>query len=67
MEDTYTSPWAKLALFLEIYVPIFMFGKGWGTAEHNTVELFRAEFPAFIIDTIESFVIGRMRRKQLLP
>lgn len=51
--DVYTTPMAKLARALEIFIPGYMFGKSWGIANEHTVELFRAEFPTFLIDLCE--------------
>lgn len=54
METTNTTPFAKWARFLEIIIPAYMFGKSWAIADEKTVELFRAEFPAFLIDMAEA-------------
>ena len=53
MEDTYKTPLAKVARFLEIFIPGYMFGKSWGIAHEATVDLYRALFPAFLIDMAE--------------
>jgi len=53
MDDTYRSPWAKVARILEIIIPAYMFGKSWGIADEKTVDLFRAEFPRAVIDGAE--------------
>ena len=53
MEDTYKTPLAKWARILEIFIPGYMFGKAWGIANHETVDLFRALFPPFLIDGAE--------------
>lgn len=53
METTYTTPLAKWARFMEIVIPAYMFGKSWAIADAQTVELFRAEFPPFLIDMAE--------------
>lgn len=53
MEETYKTPLARAARFLEIFIPAYMFGKSWGIADEMTVDLFRAEFPPFLIDMAE--------------
>jgi len=53
MDNNYTSPLAKWSRILEIFIPGYMFGKSWGIADEKTVELFRAEFPPFLIDMAE--------------
>ncbi len=53
MESNYTSPLARWARVLEIFIPCYMFGKAWGIANENTVGLFRAGFPPFLIDAAE--------------
>ncbi len=53
MNDTYISPWAKVARILEIIIPAYMLGKSWGIADEKTVDLFRAEFPPLIINGAE--------------
>lgn len=53
MENTYTSPLAKWARILEIFIPGYMFGKAWGIATDTTVDLYRAAFPAFLVDMAE--------------
>ena len=60
MNPSYTTPLARVAKILEIIVPTYMFGKSWGIADEHTVDLFRAEFPALIIDLTEGL-------KGLLP
>ncbi len=54
MEDTYKTPLAKLARFLEIFIPGYMFGKAWGIAHESTLDLYRATFPPFLIDLAEA-------------
>jgi hypothetical protein len=55
MTDTYKTPLARAAKFMEIIIPAYMFGKAWGIAlDARAVALFRAEFPAFLIDTAEA-------------
>jgi len=54
MEDTYKTPLAKLARFLEIFIPGYMFGKAFGIAHESTVELYRAMFPSFLINMAEA-------------
>jgi len=54
MENTYTTPLAKWSRILEIFIPGYMFGKAWGIATEKTVDLYRAAFPAFLIDGAES-------------
>jgi hypothetical protein len=53
MENNYTSPLAKWSRILEIFIPAYMFGKSWGIADEKTVDLFRAEFPPFLIDAAQ--------------
>jgi len=53
MDNNYTTPLARLARALEIFIPGYMFGKSWGIANARTVDLFRAEFPPFLIDMAE--------------
>ena len=53
MEDTYTTPLAKWARFMEIFIPGYMFGKAYGIAHESTVELYRATFPTFLVDMAE--------------
>jgi hypothetical protein len=53
MAGSYTTPLAKWARMLEIFIPGYMFGKSWGIADKKTVELFRAEFPSILIDMAE--------------
>jgi hypothetical protein len=55
MENNYTTPLAKWARILEIFIPGYMFGKSWGIADEMTVDLFRAQFPTFLIDMAEFF------------
>ena len=54
MEDTYKTPLAKIARFLEIFIPGYMFGKAWGIAHESTLDLYRATFPPFLIDLAEA-------------
>ena len=54
MEDTYKTPLAKMARFLEIFIPGYMFGKAWGIAHESTVDLYRATFPPFLINMAEA-------------
>jgi len=54
MEDTYKTPLAKIARFLEIFIPGYMFGKAWGIAHESTVDLYRAMFPPVLINMAES-------------
>jgi hypothetical protein len=54
MEDTYKTPLAKIARFLEIFIPGYMFGKAWGIAHESTVDLYRAMFPPVLINIAES-------------
>jgi len=53
MANDYTTPLARWARFLEIVIPAYMFGKSWGIADEKTVDLFRAEFPSFLINGAE--------------
>ncbi|MDD3654863.1 MAG: hypothetical protein PHO01_11935 [Desulfotomaculaceae bacterium] len=52
-QPDYTSPLAKWARIFEIIIPIYMIGKSWGIAEDKNIELFRAQFPAFLVDACE--------------
>ncbi len=53
MASNYTTPFARWARLFEIIIPAYMFGKSWGLADEKTVDLFRAEFPPFLIDGTE--------------
>lgn len=53
MENNYTTPLARWARILEIFIPGYMFGKSYGIADEKTVDLFRAQFPAFLINLAE--------------
>ena len=53
MAETYTTPLARWARILEIFIPGYMFGKAYGIADEKTVDLFRAQFPAFLINLAE--------------
>ena len=53
MADTYSTPLAQWARVLEIFIPGYMFGKAYGIADEKTVDLFRAQFPAFLINLAE--------------
>jgi hypothetical protein len=55
MADNYTTPLARWARALEIFIPCYMFGKAWGIADEKTVDLFRAMFPAFLVNMAEFF------------
>ena len=55
MHAAYTTPLAKWARVLEIFIPGYMFGKAWGMGDEVTVDLFRATFPPFLIDMAEFF------------
>ncbi|HEX3045222.1 MAG TPA: hypothetical protein VHY08_10725 [Bacillota bacterium] len=46
-------PLAKWARLLEIIIPIYMLGKSWGIASEETLPLFKAQFPAFLIQATE--------------
>ena len=54
MVANYTTPLARWARLLEIFIPCYMFGKSWGIADKTTVELFRAMFPSFLVEGAES-------------
>jgi hypothetical protein len=54
MTDNYTTPLARWARILEIFIPGYMFGKSWGIASAVTVDLYRAVFPPFLIDMAEA-------------
>lgn len=43
--------WARI---LEIIIPAYMFGKSWGMAQDKNIEIFRMQFPSFLIDATES-------------
>jgi hypothetical protein len=49
MNKPYTTPLAKWARILEIFVPIYMFGKSWGMSDEKTLDLFYAVFPRFLV------------------
>jgi hypothetical protein len=51
--DTYITPLAKWSRILEIFIPGYMFGKAWGIANAQTVDLYRAIFPPFLINMAE--------------
>jgi cytochrome bd-type quinol oxidase subunit 2 len=53
MVHNYTTPLARWARILEIFIPGYMFGKSWGIADEKTADLFRAEFPVFLINAAE--------------
>jgi hypothetical protein len=53
MAETYSTPLARWARALEIFIPGYMFGKAYGIADEKTVDLFRAQFPAFLINLAE--------------
>jgi len=53
MEDAYKTPLARVARFCEIFIPGYMFGKAWGIAHDSTLDLYRAMFPAFLINIAE--------------
>lgn len=55
MADNYTTPLARAARIMEIIIPCYMFGKSWGISDEKTVDLFRAMFPAFIVNMAEFF------------
>jgi len=52
-EERYITPLAKWSRVLEIFIPGYMFGKAWGIATEQTVELYRVIFPAFLINMAE--------------
>jgi hypothetical protein len=54
VEERYITPLAKWARLLEIFIPGYMFGKAWGIANAETVGLYRAIFPPFLIDMAEA-------------
>ncbi|MBW1792787.1 MAG: hypothetical protein JRJ14_11155 [Deltaproteobacteria bacterium] len=54
MANNYTTPFARWARLLEIFIPGYMFGKSWGIATDVTADLYRAVFPPFLIDAAES-------------
>jgi hypothetical protein len=53
VEERYITPLAKWSRILEIFIPGYMFGKAWGIATEQTVDLYRAIFPGFLIDMAE--------------
>ncbi len=53
MEDSYTTPLAKWARFLEIFIPGYMFGKAFGISTPLTIDLYRVTFPSFLVDMAE--------------
>jgi hypothetical protein len=52
-EERYITPLAKWSRVLEIFIPGYMFGKAWGIANAQTVELYRVIFPEFLINMAE--------------
>jgi hypothetical protein len=44
---------ARWSRVLEIIIPAYMLGKSWGIAEGKNIELFRMQFPSFLIDATE--------------
>ncbi len=53
MGRQYVTPLARWARALEIIIPAYMLGKSWGAADERNLVLFRAQFPAFLIDATE--------------
>jgi len=53
VEERYITPLAKWSRVLEIFIPGYMFGKAWGIANAQTVDLYRVIFPSFLIDMAE--------------
>ncbi len=53
MAEIYSTPLARWARALEIFIPGYMFGKSYGIADEKTVDLYRAQFPAFLINIAE--------------
>lgn len=53
VQERYITPLAKWARILEIFVPGYMFGKAWGIAKPEMLDLYKAIFPAFLIDMAE--------------
>ena len=53
LEEKYITPLAKWARLLEIFIPGYMFGKAWGIANAQTVDLYRVIFPPFLINMAE--------------
>jgi hypothetical protein len=54
VEERYITPLAKWARLLEIFIPGYMFGKAWGIANAQTVDLYKVIFPPFLIDMAEA-------------
>ena len=52
-EERYITPLAKWSRVLEIFIPGYMFGKAWGIANEQTVDLYKVIFPSFLIDMAE--------------
>lgn len=53
-QNTYRTPLAKWARIVEIIIPAYMLGKAWGIAEPENLDLFKAQFPTFIINLTEA-------------
>jgi len=52
-EERYITPLAQWARVMEIFIPGYMFGKAWGIANEQTVELYKVIFPSFLITMAE--------------
>lgn len=52
-QERYITPLAQWARVLEIFIPGYMFGKAWGIANEQTVELYKVIFPSFLVTMAE--------------
>jgi hypothetical protein len=52
-QENYQTPLAKWARLLEIIIPAYMLGKSWGIAQPHSIDLFKAQFPTWLITAIE--------------
>lgn len=53
VQERYITPLAKWSRLLEIFIPGYMFGKAWGIANAETVDLYRVIFPPQLINMAE--------------
>lgn len=68
--NTYRTPLAKWARILEIIIPAYMLGKSWGIAQPDNIELFKAQFPTFIVNITEAmksiFTVNSVELQRLI-
>jgi hypothetical protein len=64
-EEKYITPLAKWSRVLEIFIPGYMFGKAWGIANAQTVELYKVIFPEFLINMAEGMKEFLMKTESL--